>query len=76
MHLETRKLAVNAAHLSRLALSCCPRFAAAAAALMVAVVCACSISVTAERWVPIEEVKEAALLAWLATKQAQGCAGI
>ncbi|WIA08744.1 hypothetical protein OEZ85_008167 [Tetradesmus obliquus] len=33
-----------------------------------------SISVTAERWVPIEEVKEAALLAWLATKQAQGYA--
>ncbi|KAF6260973.1 hypothetical protein COO60DRAFT_830876 [Scenedesmus sp. NREL 46B-D3] len=33
-----------------------------------------SISVTAERWVPIEEVKEAALLSWLATKQAQGYA--
>jgi hypothetical protein len=31
--------------------------------------------VTAERWVPIEEVKEAALLAWLATKQAQGWVG-
>jgi hypothetical protein len=28
--------------------------------------------VTAERWVPIEEVKEAALLSWLAAKQAQG----
>jgi hypothetical protein len=37
--------------------------------------CACSISVTAERWVPIEEVKEAALLSWLATKQAQGWVG-
>ena len=31
-----------------------------------------SISVTAEQWVPMAEVKEAALLPWLERKQAQG----
>jgi hypothetical protein len=31
-----------------------------------------SISVTAENWVPLEEVKEPALLAWLQKKKAEG----
>jgi hypothetical protein len=31
-----------------------------------------SISVSAERWVPLEEVKEAALLGWLRGKKAAG----
>ncbi len=32
----------------------------------------CSISVTAERWVPMLEVKEAELLAWLKKQKAAG----
>jgi hypothetical protein len=32
----------------------------------------CSISVTAERWVPLLEVKEAALLGWLRQQKAAG----
>ncbi len=32
-----------------------------------------AISVTAHQWLPLLEVKEAALLAWLAGKRAQGC---
>lgn len=35
------------------------------------VVC-CSISVTAERWVPMLEVKEAELLGWLKKQKAAG----
>lgn len=35
-------------------------------------VCPCSISVSAERWVPLEEVKEATLLGWLRGKKAAG----
>lgn len=32
----------------------------------------CSISVTAERWVPLLEVKEAELLGWLKKQKAAG----
>ena len=32
----------------------------------------CSVSVTAERWVPLLEVKEAVLIPWLAKKQSEG----
>lgn len=32
----------------------------------------CSVSVTAERWVPLIEVKEAVLIPWLTKKQAEG----
>jgi hypothetical protein len=38
---------------------------------MVYLLC-CSISVTAERWVPLLEVKEAALLGWLRQQKAAG----
>ena len=31
-----------------------------------------SVSVTAERWVPLEQVPERTLLPWLAQKRAQG----
>jgi len=33
-----------------------------------------STSVTAERWVPVVEVGEAALVPWLLNRRAEGCA--
>lgn len=35
-------------------------------------VLSCSISVTAERWVPLLEVNEAALLGWLKQQKLEG----